>query len=509
MSAFEDIGALGGSPLEDFTHNEMRLLKHACERNGLVFMRVFFKLRESFSLIENLHHRIMQDALDRVISGEITRLIINVPPGYTKTEQAVINFITRGLALNPRAKFIHCSYSGDLAQESSSTIKENIERPEFQALWPMSLRNDKRGKKRWFTSLGGGMMAAPAGGQITGFRAGRMEPGFTGAFIIDDPVKPDDAYSVVERTKINNRFNNTMRSRLAVETVPMIVIMQRIHEDDMTGFLLKGGSGDKWHHLVLPGLVTEEFLNSEYPKEYTHGIPMKYDLPLGPLWEKKHTEEQLRVLEQGDPYTYSAQIQQNPSPAGGGMFKDKWWKYFDILPNDIDVIRIYGDTAQKTKERNDYSVFIVVARSRSRGIFIVDLVRGKWEAPMLESTLVELWNKWKPTQFKPQGAQCVKVEDKSSGSSLIQSIRNDYMIPIEGIQRNTDKVLRAMGIVKYIASGYVHLPKDAPWVFDYKDEFRKFTPLMTHPHDDQIDPTIDAIEDLIVYADMLYTDDNI
>lgn len=222
------------------------------------------------------------------------------------------------------------------------------------------------------------------------------------------------------------------------------------------------------------------------------------------LWPFKHDREKFRTLEQGDPYTTSSQMQQNPSPLGGGMFKDKYWKYYDVLPPDIDYLRIYGDTAQKTAERNDWSVFQYWARSRSMGIFLIDQIRGKWEAPELESMMVEFWNKHKPTQFTPSGAQVVKIEDKSSGSSLIQSIKKDYFIPVEPIQRNTDKVLRAMGVVKYFASGYIHLPKDAPWVHDYKDEFRKFTPLMTHKHDDQIDPTMDAVEDLIVFEEMSY-----
>ena len=197
-------------------------------------------------------------------------------------------------------------------------------------------------------------------------------------------------------------------------------------------------------------------------------------LPGSPLWSFKHTLEQLRVLELGDPYTFSSQMQQNPNPLGGGMFKDKYWKYYDVLP--------------------------------TKGIFLVDLVRGKWEAPELESVIVEFWNKHMPTQFKPFGAQLVKIEDKSSGSSLIQSIQRDYMIPIEPIQRNTDKVLRAMGVVKYFASGFIHIPRDRDWVHDFKDEFRKFTPLMTHKHDDQIDPAMDAVEDLLVFEDMIYSE---
>lgn len=223
------------------------------------------------------------------------------------------------------------------------------------------------------------------------------------------------------------------------------------------------------------------------------------------LWGAKHNPEQLRMLELGDPYTFSSQYQQNPSPIGGSMFKDSYWKYYDVLP-PLDLIRIYGDTAQKTKERNDYSVFECWGRNRDSGIFLIDLVRGKWEAPELESVLVEFWNKHKPSLKVPRGAQMIKIEDKSSGSSLIQSIRKDYFIPIEGIQRHTDKVLRAMGVVKYFASGYVHVPRNATWLHDFKDEFRKFTPMMTHAHDDQIDPAMDAVEDMIVFEGFGYSE---
>lgn len=224
-----------------------------------------------------------------------------------------------------------------------------------------------------------------------------------------------------------------------------------------------------------------------------------------PLWEMKHNIEELETLKEGDPYTFAGQMQQDPSPLGGGMFKDKYWKYYDVLPANIDLYRIYADTAQKTAERNDYSVFQLWARCRGTGIFLVDQIRGKWEAPELESNLVAFWDKHKPTRTRPFGAQVIKVEDKSSGSSLIQSIKKDYTIPIEPIQRNTDKVLRAMGGIKYFASGYIFLPRGKEWLSDYKDEFRKFTPLMTHKHDDQIDPTLDAVEDLIVFEQMLYT----
>lgn len=236
-----------------------------------------------------------------------------------------------------------------------------------------------------------------------------------------------------------------------------------------------------------------------FDKSFLEHIPKK--VPIGePLWRFKHNEEQLATLATGDPYTFASQHMQNPSPLGGGMFKPKWWKHYEVLPPTISIVRIYGDTAQKTAEHNDWSVFQCWGLDPNSGIYLLDQVRGKWEAPQLESSMVDFWNKYKKGKAWLPGAQLCKIEDKSSGSSLIQSIQQDYLIPVEPIQRNTDKVLRAMGVVKYFASGFIHLPKDAEWLHDYKEEFRKFTPLMTHKHDDQIDPTMDAVEDLLVGA---------
>jgi len=229
--------------------------------------------------------------------------------------------------------------------------------------------------------------------------------------------------------------------------------------------------------------------------------------PNSALWPFKQSIEKLEVLREGDRYTYASQYQQNPSPLGGGMFKDAYWKYYDEPPPRFDIIRIYGDTAQKTSEKNDYSVFQCWGRYENK-LYLIDQIRGKWEAPQLESAMYEFWLKHKPNLHRPNGASCVKIEDKSSGSSLIQSIQKNYSIPIEPIPRDKDKVFRAMGVVKYFASGYIYLPAHADYISDYKDEFRKFTPLMTHAHDDQIDPTMDAVEDLLIFEDFLYTDSN-
>ena len=465
-------------------------LRLGCTLNHLIFTRYFFKKREGTKFIVNPHHKIIGDTLDRVFSGEIKRLIINVPPGYTKTEMAVISFIARGLAVNPQSKFIHTSYSDSLALNNSILIRDIITSEEFTGIFPMELRKDSHAKKYWYNTAGGGMYAVSSGGAITGFRAGRMVDGFSGAFIVDDPIKPEDAYSQVKRDRINNRINSTFKSRLAHEDIPIVFIMQRIHEDDTTGFLLRGGTGEKWHHLNLPVRIEEE--EKDYPKDYTHGIPIDYKLPTGPLWEYKHNNNQIDTMMESDPYTTAAQYFQRPSPAGGGLVKESWWKYYNMLP-DMEWTGIFGDTAQKTKEHNDFSVFQLWGKS-GNNIYLIDQIRGKWESTDLRIQFIAFWNKHHKPSVTLGKLRCAYIEDKSSGTGLIQDIKRNEGIPIKPIQRNTDKVTRLMDKIPYISSGYVYLPEDSDFLSEYIHEFSAFTPLMSHKHDDQIDPTLDAID---------------
>ena len=489
------------------TLQDKRILKHLLPKSGLHFSRYFFKKREARKFIVNSHHHIIAETLQKVFDLKIKRLIINIPPGYTKTEEAVVNFICRGFSINPEALFMHLSYADDLALWNSTLIRDTVKSPEYQELFPMKLRNDVSSKKKWYTEAGGGLYATSSGGAVTGFRAGRMEQDkFTGALIIDDPIKPEDAHSDAARNRINSRFNSTFKSRLALESdTPIILIMQRVHEEDPSGFLLTGGTDEKWHHLILPVEIPKEPVKEWYPPEYTHGIPIEYNLPPGPLWKMKHTQADIDRMEKADPYTKSSQYDQKPSPKGGAIFKDEFWKYYGALPKDILFKRIYCDTAQEVNEHNDFTVFQCWGYSPSMGILLLDLFREKLETPELTKAFVAFYNKHK-YQHKVNiiGVQRAIVEKKSSGSGLVQTIRRKNNIPIEGIDRSRGKVVRAMDTVPQIASGNVWLPEDAPWLSDFLSEARKFTPLMTHKNDDQLDPMMDAIQDMLVEENNIY-----
>ena len=253
-----------------------RVIQSKCENDGLFFNRYFYKQANGTKMFVSGHHIAIRDALQRVINGEITRLIINIPPGYGKTMIATINMMARSLAINPRTRFLHVSYSDNLALLNSSTVRSMVCSQEYQKLWPMKIRNDANSKSMWWTEQGGGIYAASSHGQITGFRAGYMEPGFNGAMIIDDPLKPADAYSDVMRDKVKNNYNDTLASRLAVQTTPVIVIMQRIHYDDLSGYLLRGGSGEKWYHLNLPVKIDNSIDYWDLYPENEFAIPIAH-----------------------------------------------------------------------------------------------------------------------------------------------------------------------------------------------------------------------------------------
>ena len=289
---------------EEFeTVEKIRFIKAKLLSDPVFFTRFFFKYQQSKKFIIGEHHLLIGEKIKKIFRGEITRLIINMPPRYSKTEMVVKTLIAMGLALNARAKFIHTSYSDMLALDNSEAIKDLINSDEFQYFFPIGIKPDSKSKKKWYTSEGGGVYATASGGQITGFGAGivddeeanldefasdieRME-GFGGAFIIDDPIKPEDAKSMIVREGINERFDSTFRSRVNSRKTPFILVMQRVHSDDLTGYLTKNEPED-WDILSLPALKEDG----------------------EPLWPFKHTKEELHKLSKINPQVYYFQYQQ-------------------------------------------------------------------------------------------------------------------------------------------------------------------------------------------------------
>jgi predicted phage terminase large subunit-like protein len=180
---------------------------------------------------------------------------------------------------------------------------------------------------------------------------------------------------------------------------------------------------------------------------------------------------------------------QRPAPIGGGILKDAWWKYWTVLP-EIKWRKIYADTAQKTKEENDYSVFQCWGHSADGGKYLIDQLRGKWEAPELLTNARAFWNKHKSVSGQGQ-LRSMMVEDKVSGTGLIQTLARER-IPVIGIKRNIDKITRAFDAAPIIETGNVFLPLGADWLSGFLNEATQFP---NGKHDDQLDPMFDAVVD--------------
>jgi predicted phage terminase large subunit-like protein len=487
---------------------ELAVAKAKCENDHLFFTRYFFKHRQGIKFRVNWHHHLISDTVQRVIDGELKNVVINVPPGSSKTEIVAINLMARGLAINPRARFLHISYSDDLALLNSGTAKEIIQSDEFQALWPLKVADDAKSKKRWNVEVdgktAGGVYAVSLGGQITGFRAGHMTEGWQGAIIIDDPLKVEDAYSKTKRNAANRKLVSTVKSRKANPDTPIILIMQRLAEEDPTGFIRAGKVPGEWEFINIPALLDDEYVEA-LPDKYREliGDEERDDQGRFSYWSYKEPVADLVELEAKDRYVFSGQYQQRPSPQGGDIIKGEWFKRYSEVP-PLRFRKVYADTAQKTAERNDFSVFECWGLGDDGRVYLLDMLRGKWPAPELKRRAIAFWSKHKETGDFESPLRQMLVEDKSSGTGLIQDIQANGSIPVKGIERTTDKLTRVMDVVSYIESGLVCIPDDAPWINDFVGECEAFTADDTHAHDDQIDPMVDAINDMLAKKRSIY-----
>ena len=436
-----------------------------CRSDLLTFARTMFTARKGADMKYNWHQKVICDGLEKVVLGKVNRLIINVPPRSGKTELAVINFIAWCMGNFPDSEFIHASYSKRLATNNTFNARAVIQHEAYAEIFGSArFRSDSNAKDEFRTEEGGIVYATGAEGTITGYGAGKMRDIFGGAIIIDDPHKAGEGNSDTMRQNVIDWFSTTMESRKNRPETPIIVIMQRLHEQDLSGYLLNGGNGEKWAHINIPA-VTESG-DSFWPEQF-------------PL-------DDLRRMEQANAYRFAGQYMQRPAPVGGGIFKDEWWRYYTVLPK-LKFCAIYADTAQKTKQENDYSVFQLWGQSEDNQAYLLDQVRGKWEAPELLTHARAFWNKHRGNPSCP--LRSFNIEDKVSGTGLIQTLKREG-VPVVPIPRDRDKTTRAMDVAPYIESGQVFLPKDAPWLSAYLAEFSQFH---NGTHDDQVDPTMDGI----------------
>ena len=364
-----------------------------CLEDVLMHTRYFYKRMFKRKFVVNDHHEKVCNVLNKVLQGLLTKVIINIAPRYSKTELAVKNFVSTAFAHNPAAKFIHLSYSDALVQDNSDGIKSIMKSAEYQAMYPeVRISHKTDSKKKWYTTAGGVFYAASTAGQVTGMGAGTVDEEtdwiefdeqlqsmlealdinpftekakFGGALIVDDPIKPEDGFSETIRNKINARWDSTIKNRVNSRRTPIIVMGQRTHEEDLSGYLMASDgfttdiqeaieNPDLWYVLAIPVILEDK------------------DFGEVALWPFKHSLEELKAMQDKDQLNFDTQYLQDPTPLVGLMYKP--FRIYGHIPmSEKSIIKAYIDTAD---EGDDYLACVIYVENDD-AMYVLDIIYTK------------------------------------------------------------------------------------------------------------------------------------
>jgi predicted phage terminase large subunit-like protein len=464
---------------------DIDVIKTWCLQTTLNFTRYFFKAKYNRKFVIGQHHEKIAAILDLVLAGKLKKVIINIAPRYGKTEIAVKNFIAVGLGLNPKAKFIHLSYSDDLARDNSMGVQEIMELPEYKQIF--EARPTSTSTKKWYTEQGGGLYAVSSAGQVTGFGAGlvdletdendideflpsiEFEQNFGGAIIIDDPIKPDDALSHLVREKVNKKFDTTIRNRVNSRNTPIIIIMQRLHEDDLCGYLLKQEPGE-WTVLSLPCIYTDEKGEQQA------------------LWPFKQTIDELKDLRKKNSFVFETQYMQDPKPIEGLMYSQGFREY-EVIPHSRRMIRKnYTDTADEGK---DYLCSICYVETETAN-YVTDVFYTQKPMEYTEPKTAEMLTKH-DTQY------CI-VESNNGGRSFARNVEAQTRIlknnktSFKWFFQGDNKAIRIFTKSAEVQN-LVYMPKgwEKMWP-DFYNAVSKYMKVGKNEHDDAPDCITGTVE---------------
>ena len=434
--------------------------------------RAFLELNPRTPLSHNWHNELIAAKLEACLRGEINRLIINVPPRSLKSHSATVAFPAYVLGHRPSTQIICASYGQDLSNKHSMDCRALMASEWYRSLFPTRLSPQKQSVQEFVTTQNGFRLATSVGGVLTGRGADLI--------IIDDPLKPDEALSETQRNAVNEWFDHTLCSRLNDKrNGRMIIIMQRLHEDDLVGHVLEQ---EDWDVVRLPAIAEEN---------ETHVIesPYRTRTVCRPIGGALHpAREPLTVLQQlrhtiGE-YNFAGQYQQQPAPLGGGMVKAEWFKSYvpGEQPSKFDIVFQSWDTANKSTELSDFSVCSTWGR-KNKKFYLLDVLRRRMDYPDLKRAVRQQAERFRPAN--------VLIEDKASGTQLIQELIRDGVYGVTRYEPTMDKVMRLHSITSIIENGFVYLPTESDWLAAYAHELTTFP---SGKHDDQADSTSQAFD---------------
>ena len=412
--------------------------------------------------IEGEHHKVIADKFNKLASGEIKRLIVNMPPRHTKSEFASTLLPAWMIGNTPKLKIIQTTHTGELAVRFGRKAKTLIDSPEYQDIFKTRLREDSQAAGRWETAQGGEYFAAGVGGAITGRGADFL--------IIDDPHSEQDAMNMSALERAYEWYTSGPRQRLQPGG-KIVCVMTRWNTKDLTGVLLKNQSepkSDQWDLVEFPAI-------------------MPSGDPVWPgYWKLDELESVKASLSVGK---WNAQWMQNPTSEEGAIIKREWWQHWDKdeLPALDHVIQSY-DTAFMKKETADYSAITTWGIFRENEdsapqMILLDAMKERLEFPELRRVAKEQYDYWQP--------ETVLVEAKASGLPLTYELRN-MGIPVVNYtpSRGNDKHTRVNSVAPLFESGKIWAPTDKQFAQEVMEECAAFP---YGDHDDLVDSMTQAV----------------
>jgi predicted phage terminase large subunit-like protein len=422
------------------------------------------------AFLPNWHIEAIAWHLEQVRLGHIRRLIITMPPRSLKSIAASVAFPAYLLGHDPRSRVVCLSYSNDLAAKHANDFRAVLRSDWYRRVFP-NTRIDARKdtETEVATTLRGYRLSTSTGGTLTG-RGGQT-------IVIDDPLKPADAFSEPRRESLNEWFSHTLLSRLDDKrTGAVVIVMQRLHEHDLVGHVRE--LSPDWTVLSLPAIAEREHRVQIGPERWK----------VRRVGELLHAErEPLLALEEikanlGSDI-FAAQYQQSPVPPGGLVIRRAWIQRYETSPEKELGCRIVQswDTAVEAGATNDYSVGTTWL-FREGAYYLLDVVRKRLEYPDLRREVDAAVERWQP--------DTVLVEKTGVGAALLQE-RQDTRVPFIGITPSAVKETRLRVQAAKFEGKQVHLPVRASWLADLEAELFSFP---NGRHDDQVDSISQFLE---------------
>lgn len=431
--------------------------------------------------------------LTKVQRMETRRLILNIGPGSGKSTE-VSFFIAWCYARYPDCNNLYISVTEELAEKNTHIIKRIMQLPSYREMFHVELRKDSSAKGAFITTDGGSTKAFGAGGTIIGQDAGLPHvKRYSGGIFLDDMHKPKDIFSDTIREEVIENFHGTILKRARSPITPIVAFGQRLHEADLFAHILNGGDGHEWKHVILKTL--DDAGNNLMPDVIS--------------------TEDLLIMKEIDEYNFWSQHQQNPQPAGGGIFKTEWFVQLDFEPEILTTF-ITADTAETNKDWNDATVFAFwgIYKVIHEGIEIdmyavhcLDCIEIRIEPKDMQSTFLNFYASCMRHRVKPKIAA---IEKKSTGVTLCSVLKDMpglQVIEIERTRASGGKTQRFMEIQPYIAAKQVTFTRNSRHFDLCVNHMTKITKNNTHAHDDICDNFADAVK-LALIDKVIYSDDS-